>query len=312
MSFLRLWIVPVLFGSTLLLPPWNRTNSEGYRAVIRYGNGFIATGSGGRVDRISASGKILKSEIFPDENFNCILSNDQMVIAAGNNGILLISSEGEIFRKVDSNTHENINSLSLFKGIIIAGTDHGEIISGDGIGSFKITRLALKGNIKSVSARQSDCFGITDEGEIIHSSDGSKWDIFDFNKVYSGYYKPCFFSKILATEDRIVITGIHNDGSPVLMFSNQGNVWTERPLNYTDDQGIEGYLTDIPRDIGYDDSNDEFYIACTNGKLMKLPSCSQCNKLSVLASEDLEGISFSENTMMLVGENFLIKAVSIK
>ena len=312
MSFTSLWIVFVISGSISLVSPLNRINSEGYRAVIRYENGFIAAGSRGRIDRISASGKILKSEIFPGEYFNCLLSNDQMVIAAGENGILLISSEGEIFRKVDSNTHENINSLSLFKGIIIAGTDHGEIISGDGIGSFKITRLALKGNIKSVSARQSDCFGITDEGEIIHSSDGSKWDIFDFNKVYSGYYKPCFFSKILATEDRIVITGIHNDGSPVLMFSNQGNVWTERPLNYTDDQGIEGYLTDIPRDIGYDDLNDEFYIACTNGKLMKLPSCSQCNRLAALTEEDLTGISYNGNTMLIVGGNFFIKAVNMR
>jgi hypothetical protein len=287
-------------------------NGQGYSAVTRYEEGFIAVGTDGRIDRISISGAVTGSEKFTGENLNCIISNDKRAIAAGDRGTILISSEDGIFRKIESHTRENINCLSIFKGIIIAGTDHGSIITDEGEESFKRINLDLKGNIVSVSARQSDCFGVTDEGEIIHSADGIKWDITDFNKVYSGYYRTSRFKKILATESRIVIAGIRYDGSPVLMFSTLGNVWTERPLIYTDDQGREDYLTEKPSDIGYDYSTDEFYLACTNGKLMKLPSCSQCNKLSVLASEDLEGISFSENTMMLVGENFLIKAVSIK
>ncbi len=327
----------IIMGSILLLPPGRMSSilcpddnhpekdfsssffyqaekdrSKGYKAITRYEDGFIAAGSDGRIDKISSSGAIIKSEKFPGENFNSILSDDKRVIVAGDKGTILISSEEGIFNKFDSNTKENIHSLTLFKGEIIAGSDHGEIISSDEKGYFRRTRLALKGNIVSVSSNISECFGVTDEGEIIHSVDGINWDITNFNQVYSGYYKPCYFTKVLVTENRIAITGSHDDDSPVLMFSNQGRVWTERLLNYTDDKGDKGFLTAIPNDIMYDESGDYFYLACSNGKVIQLPSCTQCNKLARVSTEDLEGISSNGNTMMIVGGNFLIKDVSLK
>jgi len=286
--------------------------SEGYTAITRYEDVFIAAGSDGRIDIISSSGTVIKSEKFPGEKFNSILSCNKMVVAAGDNGTIMISTDRGTFRKADCGTTKNINSLTLFNGIIISGADHGEIVSGDGTGFFKKTDLSLKGNIVSVSARTSDCYGVTDEGEIIHSVDGIKWDIIDFNKVYSGYYKPCYFTKVLATEHRIAVAGIRNDRSPVLMFSNRGNVWTERTLDYTDDQGMREMLGDRPYDMIYDDSEDLFYLVCSKGKVLQLPSCSHCNKMAVISTADLEGISSNDNIMMIVGENFLIKAISLK
>ena len=289
-----------------------KTNSKGYKAITRYEDGFIAAGSDGRIDRITASGEIINSQKFPGETFNSILADDKIIIVAGDRGTIMSSSEKGIFSKVESDTKENINSLALFRGKVIAGSDHGEIISGDEKGHFRKIRLALKGNIVSVSARISECYGVTNEGEIIHSVDGITWDITDFNKVYSGYYKPCRFTKVLVTENRVAIAGSNNDGSPALMFSNQGKVWTERPLNYTDEEGEKGFLTEIPYDIMYDELEDNFYIACSKGKLMQLPSCAQCNKLAAVSTADLVGISSNDNVMIIVGGNFLIKTVGLK
>ncbi len=285
---------------------------EGLRAVIRYKDGFLAVGSDGRIDLISVSGEIIKSEKFPGENFNSVISDNEMVIAAGDNGTILISPDGRTFRKADSHTDKNINSLTLFNTIIVAGTDDGDIIIGDENGFFKKTHPDVKGNIVSVSARNSDCYGVTDEGEIIHTTDGLNWDIFDFNKVYAGFYKPCSFTRVLATENRIAVAGIRDDGSPVLMFSNQGKVWTERTLNYTDEKGMPGFLEDLPQDIFYDEPVGDFFLACNNGKLMKLMSCTLCNELAVISLEDLAGISCNENTMMIVGEKFLIITVKLR
>lgn len=311
MSFQILQVVSIFLAGILLSSPENRNITEGYRSVIRYGDGFIATGSGGHIDWISPEGRKTRSEIFPGENFNCLLEYDHRVVAAGENGSILVSSGKKIFMKMESGTVRNINSLAVFRGLIIAGADNGEIITGDGSGSFKKNQLGLKGNIVSVSARESECFGVTDKGEIIHTWDGSKWEITDFNKVYAGYYKPCYFTAILVTDNRIAITGIRNDGSPVMMFSTRGGVWTERILNYTDDQGIIGYLSDSPNDISYYEQGDEYYLACSNGKLLKLPSCSQCNKLIVLSDKNLEGISIIENNLMIVGENYLIRDLNL-
>jgi hypothetical protein len=312
MPFLSLHYVLVLSGSIFLLSPGKRTESEGYRSVIRYEDEFIAAGSNGRIDRISLSGKIMRSEIFPGLNFNCVISDNKTVIAAGDNGTILISSDDGLFRKVDSGTGENINSLTLFNTIIIAGADRGEIISGDTGGVFGKTNLPVKGNIVSVSARRSDCYGVTDEGEIIHSADAINWDILDFNQLYSGFYQPCYFIRVLATDDRIAVAGIRNDGSPVLMFSSQGKVWTERKLSYTDDHGMSGFLSDSPGDIFYDSSDDQFFLACRKGKLMKLTSCSQCNELAVITDNDLTGVAGDENTLIIVGSDFFIKAVNLK
>jgi hypothetical protein len=309
MSLINISAFLFLLGNTLLPLQYRLSDTEGYRAVIRYEDGFLAAGSEGRIDLISASGKISKSEKFPGENFNCLISDDHRVVAGGDNGTILISSVDGVFRKTSSGTDKSIYSLAVFNNRIIAGSGRGEIITIDDKGTITSERLPLKGNIVSLSARASDCFGVTDEGEIIKTSDGKSWDIFDFNQVYSGFYKACRFTKVLATEDRIAAAGINYDGSPVFMFSNQGKVWTERQLIYTDEQGAQNLLDGLPADFFYDGPADQFFLVCTNGKLLKLPSCSHCNELSVVSEQKISGISYNENTIILVGENFYVKCI---
>jgi hypothetical protein len=289
----------------------NTQSSVGYTAIAQYNNGFIATGTDGRIDRISGSGAVTNSERFPGEKFSCIITYEKVVIVAGERGVLLINSNNGKFRKVESNTNENINSLTLFRGLIIAGADNGIIISGNPNSSFKITRLPLKGNIVSVSARESECFGVTDEGEIIHTTNGTKWEITDFNKAYAGYYKTSYFTKILVTENRIAIAGKHNDDSPVLLLSTQGNVWTERTLVYTDEQGYNTLLEDLPNDIIYDETSEQFWMICNKGKVMQLPSCNHCNKVTSITEVNLTGSAINGPTLMIVGEKFMIKAISL-
>jgi len=284
--------------------------SPGYKSIIRYKEGFIATGSEGKIDWISVSGKITKSEKMVGENFNSLLTNKEDIIVGGDHGTIMISSDKEKFRMLRSGTDKKINSLALFQGIILAGTNEGEILSGDEKGSFNKIYPAVKGNIVSLSARESDCYGVTDEGEIIHTTDGVNWDVFDFNEVYAGYYKPCTFTSILATEKRIAVAGINEDETPVMMFSNQGNVWTDRALKYSDEQGIQNLLTEKPNNIFYDDSNDLFYLACNNGKLMKIPSCSHCNKMVLVSEKNLAGISGNSHALVIVGENFYVQVIN--
>ena len=336
MSFLILNVLKISFGVLLLLNPGETINSlyegdydptqvsssiginiqeqelksSGYRAIKRYNDGFVAAGSEGRIDWISTSGKIVKEKKIAGENFNCLLSDIKETIVAGDNGTILISSDEGTFRKINSGTNKNISSLVLFKGNIIAGTNDKGIILCEGMDSLRHIYLAVKGNIVSLSSRTSDCFGVTDQGEIIHTTDGINWNIFDFNQVYKGFYRSCYFTKILVTEKNIVITGKRDDDSPVIMLSTLGNVWNERDLIYTDENGMQSFLTDLPKDIFYDDLHDELYLICNKGKLMKLSSCPHCNKLRLLPAENLTGISGNSETLMIVGDNFLIETIN--
>jgi hypothetical protein len=296
----------------LLISPVTEAGTEGYKGITRYENDFIAAGSEGRIDRISQSGALIRSDRFPGESFNCIVSGDKMVIATGDNGTILISREGSGFRKVDSNTGNNINSVAVFNKKIIAGADNGELVVGDAEGRFRKTRPGVRGNIVSVSAGRTDCYAVTDEGEVIRSVDGIDWEVTDLNQVYRGYYQPGRFTKVLVTENRIAVTGFRNDGSPFLMFSTRGRVWTDRALNYTDDNDNQGTLGDLPNDIFYDEAEDLFFIACNNGRLMELSSCPHCNKLAVISGKNLTGISAAGNTLMIVGDNFFVKVLNIR
>ena len=289
----------------------SKSISNGYRAIARYGEGFVAAGSGGRIDWITVYGKIIKSEKIGLENFNCLATQYNVVVVAGDHGTIFVSSEKGTFRKINSSTDRNINTIALFKSEITACTDNGEIVSGDENGPFRKVHLAIKGNIVSVSARNGDCFGVTDEGEIIQTADGTNWNIFDFNQFYKGFYKKCSFTNTLATEKGIAIAGVDEDGSPVFFFSTMGKVWSERLLVYKNGLGIQELLTGKPTGIFYDKAHDTFYLVCNGGKIMKLPSCSHCNELAELSAKFLTGISGMNEMLMVIGDGFYLKTIDI-
>jgi hypothetical protein len=295
--------------SVLQEDPAAKSSCEGYHAVIGCGEGFLAAGSGGKIDRFSVAGKLTGSEEFPGEVFNGLLLHDRHILAAGEHGSMLVFSEQGGWRKVESGTRENIRSLTRFRGMVIAGADGGQLVLGDMNQAFKMIPLPVKGNIVSVSAGASACFGVTDAGEILRSGDGIHWDVLDFNRMYSGYYGSCRFTRVLATDARVAVAGVRQDGSPVLFFSHLGGVWTERPLSYKDDQGHTASLTGTPNDILFDAPGDRFFLVCSGGKMMMLPSCTQCNELTDLSPYDLQGIAGSGNTLAIAGENFLMKTI---
>lgn len=291
----RGWALPLVFE------PEKQNTQVDYTTVIRSGNGFVAASHLGRIDWVSNTGEITKSETLSGLKLNSLLEVDQQIIAAGDNGSMLIGSDSETFKKIDSGTLSNINSLAVFKGKIIAAADGGEIISGNESGLFKTTQIDLNGNIVSISANTSDCYGVTDKGEIIHSGDGISWSVFDFNKKYEGFYKPCQFIKVIVTEKQISMIGKQDDGLPIMFYSSRGNVWTQRNLVYNDVEGVT-ILTDIPNDIYFDVAKDQFILICNNGKMMTIPSCSHCNKLFEVGSVNLKSIAGNENSLIVVGE----------
>jgi hypothetical protein len=284
--------------------------SQGYKDVIKHEDGFIAVGTNGRIDRISKSGEIQKLQDFPEIGLNCVLTNNNQIIVAGDHGKMLISYDHREFVKTDCGTKNTINSMTLFNNTVIAGANEGEILLGIDNTKFKSIQLNLKGDVVSVSANASYCYGVTNAGEIIHTTDGINWNIFDFNQEYKGYYQPCYFTSILVTDQVIAVAGIKDNGLPVFMISNMGKVWSERVLTYNDGQGMQNYLTDSPNDIFYDTLYQQFYLVCDNGKLMTLPNCSHCNKLEDLSAYNLSGISGNSETLMIVGDRYYIKPIS--
>lgn len=300
---MRLGTVLLLVGSLWLMPCQGRS-ANGYHALVGCGDGFLAAGSGGRLDWISHSGTVTKSVKPTSADLNALLCYPDVVFAAGDSGVLLLSLHEQAFRKVETGTDARLHCLARFKNRVFVGSEQGLLLVGDENGVFRSVQLALSGNIVSLSVRDSACFGVTDDGEVLHTSDGVRWTVFDFNAYYAGYYKPCRFTSILATEHQLAAAGVSEDGTPMLVLSSEGTVWTERSLNYTEAQGGVGFLKERPACLQYDASGDQILLVCGKGQVMKIPSCSHCNQLYPVSTENLTGLAQQNGHWMAVGEDF--------
>ena len=287
------------------------TEIAGYRDIVNYDGKYLAVGTGGSIDYLNNSGE--KTPVLNPckNNLNCVITKDQILVVVGDNGTILFSSDGKVFTKVESGTDININAIAYKDELLIAGAEKGTILVSKNGKSWNTIHLEVSGNIVSITANDSFFFGITDSGEIIKSSDGLNWGITDYNKVYSGYNKSCRFDKVLATRDRIAVIGSHDDGSPALLFSSLGNVWTERSLVYNDDKGMIRFLTNKPNDIIYDPAGDQFFLACDKGEIFCLPSCTKCNESVTISTDDLYGIILTENQLLSIGEGFSINILKL-
>lgn len=281
-------------------------DSKSYSDIVLFKGNFIAVRSDGRIDCISKSGEKVTVDSSCKYNLNCAFSNEEILIAAGDYGTMLYSLDGKYFQRADSVTDKNIYGITSKNGFIIAGTDRGAILTSKNGKSWNIIPTEIKGNIISFSANNSFFIGITDAGEIIKSFDGINWEIKDYNKDYAGYNRYTRFKKILAAQNSIVIIGIHDDGSPSILFSSLGNVWAERLPVYYDDQGMDSYLTNKPNGLTYDPGRDQFILACDDGELFSLQTCTKCNEYQKISENDLNAIIYVNNCLMIVGDEFSV------
>jgi hypothetical protein len=283
---------------------------EAYVDVVSQGDVFIAIKKGGQIDWISEEGVVFQTRKL-EKNLTKIIANDQQLVVSGDQCLLFREKGNTNFQKMDLGRSFTINCLTLFNNMIIAGSDKGELRIGNPENQVESVLLNVKGNIVSLSSGNSNCYGVTDRGEIIHSIDGKNWDILDFNKTYDGFYEKCNFKKVLVTPKQIALIGQNEDDSPALYFSSKGNVWTKRHLNYEEDGNYRA-IKSIPTDIYYDSYNDQHLLLFTNGKVMGIPSCSHCNKLYDLSENTLHGISGNEHAIIIVGDNNYIKTIKVE
>jgi hypothetical protein len=137
------------------------------------------------------------------------------------------------------------------------------------------------------------------------------WEVTDYNEKYSGYYKPCVFSGILAEGNTIVICGRHYDGTPAVITSTLGNVWAERLLNYRDDHGVLRFLSNLPNSIAYDRERDQHILACDKGEIFSLPSCTKCNASAIVSGSDIYAIACHDGVLFCGGRGFSFRVVSL-
>ena len=279
-------------------------------SVAALGDGFVAVLEDYSINWISDEGEIFHSQVINDVIFNTIAASENNLISAGNNGEIYFAKEDKIFKSIYSGTVKEVNCLTLFKNKVLVGYDSGELRIGSLDEKLAFANVELKGNIQSLSSNEFYCYGVTDQGEIFNTSDGESWTVFDFNEIYKGYYPVCTFNKILLTPKQIALVGENIGGEPVMYLSSKGKVWIDRPLIYTDEEGFKDNLDEVPRDIFYDTTHDQYLLLLGQGRLMTIPSCSHCQQLYKVTEIEIQAISGNNRSIILVGENDYIKLIN--
>ncbi|MBN2012108.1 hypothetical protein JW960_22455 [candidate division KSB1 bacterium] len=279
---------------------------NGYTAIVQWRDHFIAVGTDGRIDRITTSAAITPVDYSHNFKLTCAFANDEVVVVAGTHGAMIYSTDGKHFVAIESGTDKDIHDITSGNGLMLAGSDSGLIlISHDGK-NWQPFQTRSRGNILSVSAKGAFYIGITDAGEIIKSADAVHWEIKDYNQDYAGFNKRANFRKILASQNAIVITGTYDDGSPAILYSSLGHVWAERLSVYRDYDRVMRALEAIPRGIAYDMDQNQFILACDDGGVFTLPSCTKCNTYTKIANHALNAILYVDHSVISVGEGYAV------
>ena len=282
-----------------------------YRDIVYFQDKFLAFGTGGRIDMIDQAGTKTNIRNPGISNLNFATICNQALVVAGDNGSILHSIDGKVFTDEESGTDDNIYGITCKNGLLVAGSGNGTLLVSKNGRSWSIINTNAKGNIISLTSNNSFFIGVSDRGEVIKSNDGLNWQVTDYNETYAGFNRYSYFRKILAGQNSIVIIGTHDDGTPAVLFSTLGNVWTERTLVYDDENGVMQFLVEKPNDIIYDPDRDQFVLACDEGIIFTLPTCTKCNTYTKVADGHLSALAYSRNILVVAGEEYSLNIFSL-
>jgi hypothetical protein len=92
---------------------------KGYTDIVGFKNKFIAVGTDGRIDCISESGEKIPVDNSCLDNLTCAFSNKELLIAAGDHGTILYSTDGRSFYRAESRTKKNIHGITFKNGLLL-------------------------------------------------------------------------------------------------------------------------------------------------------------------------------------------------
>ena len=165
-------------------------------------------------------------------------------------------------------------------------------------------QLPTDGDIISAAASEHRQILITKETDVFTSTDGRNWTHLNFNSEYEGYYDPLSFSQVFNLGSVFLVVGRarDSDSGPVLLFTEDGDVWIPWGLIMINGEPFDPSLQLEIRDL----SCDSLYILaiCSGGRLLKISDCVSCHQLFDIAEAELTAIASGGGKQLVVGADF--------
>ena len=268
-----------------------------YLAAEAYGEGFLAVGSEGRMALISQDGEERCLSFEETEDLCDVEVNGTTAVAAGDSGTVVRYTDGQLTAWEAGN--QDLTSVCAFQGKWFFGTEKGTLLWTEDFQTWSPVTLPSKGAVTGLAAMEDRCMGVTDQGEVVITTDGNQWTMLD----YSDYYgREVSLKGIEALDGLFWAYGTDTKGKATAIISLEGGVWTERELMVMEqsrevdlsEAGLAGICSDGEQQIG----------ALSDGRVLTMPSCVVCNKVSDGVDWTPETIACNGGALLLAGEGY--------
>ena len=280
----------------------------GYVSAVPMGTGFVACGTGGRVDYIDIEGNVTKLETGTTEDLYDVFVEEENIAACGDNGTLLISNdEGKTFRSVDVGTKDRLCAVAAFAGHIFVAGEKG-VIYRDEVEGWEPVAMETENELIDMVATDCCIAAITEETNVYLSTDGLEWTHQDFNKYYEGLYPPYVFTSAVPAGETLFVLGYHQEDPyvPLIMYTVEGDVWMQKEIMQINGEPLDPAMEVRINDISF--NIDQIVGVMDDGQVLAITECVTCNELKVMeGAGDLWATAAQEGGVLLCGEDFYVQ-----
>lgn len=272
-----------------------------YLDVEAYEDGFVVLDSEGVLhfyNSRSQETSSLKPEGIANSTFICAAGD--AVIAADDTSMVCFLDGKWIPMPVPEGI--SITAITDFHGGVIATAEEGRLLFWSSpFDNARTVAAGIKGEFIGIDSFGDRCHAVTDSSETVTVDLALRTRVFDFNDCYSDYYGEIDIISIASGSTSVCITGTRKDGSPATFVSSDGNVWSERSMDYTDG-GTQLMIDKKPITAAYREYDDCYILLCEDGVIFHLPACSHCNYPIFSGSGNLTSIAFNGRSFMAAGD----------
>ncbi len=296
-----------------ILEPVTEDGYIGYRDADAVGDGFVAVGTGGRIDYITVGGEVLSRESGTKEDLRCVYAQTPNVVVSGANGTLLVSNDGaESFSALDVGTKSDLNAATAYHDTLYAAGEGG-VIYREANGGWDALQMETDHDFIGLVSTNYCIAAITAETDICISTDGQEWEYTNFNEEYDGLYPRYVFTRLVGAGGTFFVLGYDEEhpNLPLIMFTETGEVYMQKELTKINEEPLSEEMDLHIHDISF--NVDQIVGVMDDGRVLAITDCMVCNEEKQLEEDaDLWATAAQEAGVLLCGADFYSRVLDSK
>ena len=283
----------------------------GYLAATAFGEGFIACGTGGRIDYISVQGEVRHLDSGTKAELRSVYAEYPNILVSGEKGTVLISTDaGESFMPLEFSPDIDLYGAVQYRDMIYCAGSGGSIYRLDSNG-WKKARIPTENDIISLIITRKYLIAVSAETDVLFSENGSKWEYMNFNEDYDGLYPPYVFTRAVGAGETFFVLGYEAEtpNIPLLMWTETGEVWMQKAIGIVNGEYLTGEEDMQIHDICF--NTDQIVGMMNDGRILAITDCFKCNEeMQLNQTYDLWATAIREEGVLVCGEDFFSRVVS--